>query len=198
MLFPGAPHAVLACGSSFSVSRSPAGCPILPVLCEGWVGALYPTAHSHPHLSSRGSSCACLHADERRAGVSSGRCFCARWGGARDLLLLFRVPHTPFLRVGPRSLSPALLHAGGGCPIFRVLCERWVGPLLPRVRSHPHLSSRGSSCACLHVDERRAGVSSGRCFCARCGGARDLLLLFRVPHTPFLRVGLPSWSGNPM
>jgi hypothetical protein len=42
----------------------------------------------------------------------SGRCFCARWGGARDLLLLFRVPHTPFLRVGPRFLSLALLYAG--------------------------------------------------------------------------------------
>jgi hypothetical protein len=46
--FSGAPHAVLACGSSFSVSRSPAcGCPILRVLCEGWVGLCSPGRPPH-------------------------------------------------------------------------------------------------------------------------------------------------------
>ena len=56
--FSGAPHAVLACGSSFSVSRSPAcGCPILRVLCEGWVGLC--SSGRPPHFAGPwGFSCA--------------------------------------------------------------------------------------------------------------------------------------------
>ena len=38
-------------------------------------------------LSSRGSSPACLHAG-KRPGALSGRCLCARWGGARICFFL--------------------------------------------------------------------------------------------------------------
>ena len=56
---------------------------------------------------------------EQRSRVRESR---ARWGGAKDLLLLFRVPHTPFLRVGPRFLSPARLHASA--PSFAFCAKR--------------------------------------------------------------------------
>jgi hypothetical protein len=94
--FFGCPHAVLACGSSFSVSRSPAwGAPsFAPALRAGGACALEDVAKGGSALVAQGARVP--HPSFLRVRFfSSGR-----------------VPHTPFLRVGPRSLSPALLHAG--------------------------------------------------------------------------------------
>jgi hypothetical protein len=135
-------------------------------------------------MSSRGSSPPCLHG--QRTGVPSGCCFCARWGGAKDLLLLFRVPHTPLLRVGPRFLSPALPHAGapsfvpalraGGACALEDVAKRGSLPCSPtRARTHichpeevrPHVFMRmndepGSPAGAAFAP---VGVGRGICFC---------------------------------
>jgi hypothetical protein len=78
-------------------------------------------------LSSRGSSSACLHADERRAGVPSGRCFCARWGGARDLFFALLAPTLPVWRLGKKvwgsGAAPSCTEACGGS-VLRVRFSR--------------------------------------------------------------------------
>ena len=143
----------------------------------------------------------------QRTGVPSGRCFCARWRGARHLPSLFRVPHTLFLRVGPRFLSPALLHAGapsfvpalraGGACALEDVAKGGSAPCSP-TRAHTHICHHEEVRPHVFMrmnDEASAFAFSGAPHAVLACGSSFSVSRSPACGCPILRILREAWVG---